>query len=87
MSTTSVVRELVLPDWMTLDEASVDLTRAFEYGQGYVALSRVRSLEGLFIEGRLDKKAFSMHPRVVEADKMFREESEKLCKSNEQTTE
>src|SRR5574340_26400 len=29
---------------MSLDAAHIDLTQAFEYGQGYVALSRVRTL-------------------------------------------
>ncbi|RYP37678.1 hypothetical protein DL766_001419 [Monosporascus sp. MC13-8B] len=36
---------------MTLGKVIVDLTRAFEEGQAYVALSRARSLDGLKIEG------------------------------------
>lgn len=56
---------------MSLDAASVDLTRAFEHGQGYVAISRVRSLEGLHLEG-MNEKTFSMHPKVVAKDAEFR---------------
>lgn len=55
---------------MSLDSASIDLGKAFEYGQGYVALSRVRSLEGLHLEG-LNEKALMMHPEVVEEDVKF----------------
>lgn len=60
---------------MSLDAASVDLSNAFEYGQGYVAISRVRSLAGLHIRG-INERAFATHPRVVEQDKEFRRLSE-----------
>jgi len=36
---------------MSLDSAEVDLSKAFTPGMGYVALSRVRSLDGLFLVG------------------------------------
>jgi ATP-dependent DNA helicase PIF1 len=36
---------------MTLDRVVVDLSRAFEEGQVYVALSRATSLSGLKVEG------------------------------------
>lgn len=61
---------------MTLDEVVVDLTQAFEYGQGYVALSRVRTLSGLFLLG-LNKKALEVHPDISQADATFRLKSEK----------
>lgn len=63
---------------MSLDAATVDLSKAFECGQGYVAISRVRSLAGLHIEGNLYAKAFDMHPKVVAEDKKFRKLSDKL---------
>ncbi|CAM9900314.1 unnamed protein product [Ectocarpus sp. 4 AP-2014] len=50
---------------MSLDRASVCLSRAFEYGQAYVALSRVRSLEGLSVIGTIDPSKIRAHPRVV----------------------
>lgn len=60
---------------MSLDAATMDLGRAFEYGQGYVALSRVRSLAGLYLED-LNDKALEMHPTVVKMDGFFRGLSE-----------
>lgn len=62
---------------MSLDSAFIDLSGAFEYGQGYVALSRVVSLDGMWLEGANDK-SWLMHPDVVEQDKVFRAESEIL---------
>lgn len=51
---------------MSLDRVSVCLSRAFEYGQAYVALSRVRSLEGLVIVGEIDASNIRAHPRVID---------------------
>jgi len=60
---------------MSLDAAVIDLSRAFEYGQGYVALSRLRSLSGLHLLG-LNERALRVHPRAVEKDAEFRAASE-----------
>lgn len=59
---------------MTLDAASMDLSDAFEYGQGYVALSRVRSLAGLFLVG-YNERALQVHPEILSTDATFREQS------------
>ena len=56
---------------MSLDMAQIDLRSAFVAGQGYVALSRVRSLEGLFLEG-YNEMALAVHPLVLEKDREFR---------------
>ena len=60
---------------MSLDAAVIDLARAFEYGQGYVALSRLRSLAGLHLLG-LNERALRVHPLAVEKDAEFRAASE-----------
>jgi len=57
---------------MSLDAASIDLSKAFEYGHGYVAISRVRSLQGLHLAG-ISENAFKVNPKVLEKDKHFRE--------------
>ena len=60
---------------MSLDAAAMDLTDVFEFGQGYVALSRVRSLSGLYLLG-WNKQTFQVHPEVLKKDIDFREMSE-----------
>lgn len=60
---------------MSLDSALMDLSQVFEYGQGYVALSRVRTLEGLHMIGYNDR-ALEVHPRVREEDLRFKESSD-----------
>jgi hypothetical protein len=56
---------------MSLDAAVIDLSKAFEYGQGYVALSRLRTLSGLYLLG-LNERALRVHPAAVEKDAEFR---------------
>ena len=63
---------------MSLDAAHMDLSNCFEYGQGYVALSRVRTLAGLTLAG-INERALEVHPSVLEADQRFREHSTKVC--------
>lgn len=56
---------------MTLDSAIIDVTRAFATGQGYVAISRVRTLDNLYFQGELTKGVFAVDPKVQEADRGF----------------
>lgn len=55
---------------MTLDFAEIDLSKTFEKGQGYVALSRVKSLEGLQVLG-LNDKALLLDDFAQIADRRF----------------
>jgi ATP-dependent exoDNAse (exonuclease V) alpha subunit len=59
---------------MSLDAAHIDLSRSFEKGMGYVALSRVRSLLGLTLAG-LNDTALHIDPEAFEYDAYFREQS------------
>jgi ATP-dependent DNA helicase PIF1 len=60
---------------MSLDAAEIDLRNAFTYGQGYVAISRVRSLTGMKVIG-LNSQALLVDPRVVHKDEHFRSDSD-----------
>ena len=56
---------------MSLDSAYMDLSSTFEYGQGYVALSRVRTFSGLTLRG-FNSRALEVHPEVQAKDAEFR---------------
>lgn len=60
---------------MSLDEAYMSLKDTFEYGQGYVALSRVRSLDGLYLQD-INEIALEVHGGVFQQDKKFKEASQ-----------
>jgi len=60
---------------MSLDTAEVDLSKSFESGQGYVALSRLRSLGGLKLMG-LNQTALSIDPVIRNQDTLFLEQAE-----------
>jgi len=57
---------------MTLDEAEIDLSKTFENGQGYVALSRLKRLENLQLIG-LNEMALQVDDLAQKADKRFQE--------------
>lgn len=62
---------------MTLERAKADLRRSFEKGQGYVALSRLQSLEGLQLVG-FNEMALQVDALALKADHRFQELSEEI---------
>lgn len=56
---------------MTLDRAFIDLSNSFIEGQGYVALSRVKNLDGLYLKG-FNQKSLEVHKDVLEIDEEFK---------------
>jgi len=59
---------------MTLDAAHIDLSNAFVPGMGYVALSRVKSLDTLTLGG-LNRMALTMHDEAHFLDESLRRKS------------
>ncbi len=59
---------------MSMDAAVMDLSQVFEFGQGYVALSRVRRLSGLYLLG-INDHALKVHPEVLAKDAEFKNKS------------
>ncbi len=50
---------------LTFDKAIIDISEAFADGQVYVALSRLRSLDGLIMRTRIDPKVISTDRHIV----------------------
>ena len=61
---------------MTLDTAEIDLSKTFEVGQGYVALSRIKSIDGLRLMG-LNEMALSVDPLTLRIDEPIKQASQK----------
>ena len=61
---------------MSMDAAEIGLSKTFVPGQGYVALSRLRTLAGLVLNG-INEMAFAAHPEVAALDEHLRRESKK----------
>ena len=60
---------------MSLDTAEIDLSKSFECGMGYVALSRVRTLDNIKLMG-INQLALKVNSEIVEKDKEFKELSQ-----------
>jgi ATP-dependent DNA helicase PIF1 len=71
---------------MSLDGAEIDLSRTFEPGMGYVALSRVRSLEGIYLKG-MNAMALRMHEGIDVFDRQLRQLSATLAAQTEDIAE
>lgn len=57
---------------MTLEAAEINLTHTFEKGQGYVALSRLKSIDGLRLLG-FNEQALELDSLAIKADRRFQE--------------
>lgn len=66
---------------MTLDAAMIDLSKTFERGQGYVALSRLKNIENLQLSG-FNEMALRVDGLALKADKRFQELSEIVDEEN-----
>ncbi|MHA7128972.1 helix-turn-helix domain-containing protein [Algoriphagus namhaensis] len=71
---------------LTFDRAVIDVGRAFAPGQVYVALSRLRSLDGLILQSKIQPEALLSDPHVEQFSKEAKAQGklEELLQSNEQ---
>ena len=67
---------------MTLDAAKIDLRKAFVEGMGYVALSRVRDLDNLYLYG-INRKALEVSPDSLAIDEVLRKQSKETAETYE----
>jgi hypothetical protein len=68
---------------MTLDAAEIDLSKTFELGQGYVALSRLKQLNRLQLHG-FNAQALAVDQLALKADQRFLElsvQAEQFCRT------
>lgn len=63
---------------MSLDAAEIDLSKSFTPGMGYVAISRVRGLNGLYLRG-INAMALQLHPQIHDLDGRLRQASAELA--------
>jgi ATP-dependent exoDNAse (exonuclease V) alpha subunit len=64
---------------MTLDAARIDLRKAFVEGMGYVALSRVKSLDTLFLHG-INRMALQVSEDAQQIDTLLRDKAARDAK-------
>jgi len=60
---------------MSLDAAEIDLSKSFVHGMGYVALSRVKSLDGIKLMG-INRLSLEVNPKILEMDSQMQMASE-----------
>ena len=64
---------------MTLDAARIDLRKAFVPGMGYVALSRVKNLDNLYLHG-INQMALKVSEDALDIDELLRSGSANAVK-------
>lgn len=64
---------------MTLDAARIDLRKAFVEGMGYVALSRVKNIENLYLTG-INQMALRVSEEAQSIDGMLRDKTARASK-------
>jgi hypothetical protein len=63
---------------LTFDKAIVDVDQAFADGQVYVALSRLRSLDGLVLRTRINPRAIGTNKNIVEFSEQYNKPAQLL---------